>query len=208
MARYTGPVCRLCRRRGEKLFLKGERCFTPKCAVEKKSAPPGVHFARRRRLSERAIQLREKQKARATYGILERQFKKYFQEAQRKPGVTGQYLLQLLERRLDNVVYRLGMADSRRQARQIVRHGHFIVNGKRTDVPSFLVRPGDEISVREGSKGTEYFTRLKDKLGGVTPPQWLSLDTEHMAGKVMAAPDPADLQLTLDPRYIVEFYSR
>lgn len=208
MARYTGPVCRLCQRRGEKLFLKGERCFTPKCAVEKKPSPPGEHFARRRRLSERAIQLREKQKARVTYGILERQFKKYFQEARRKPGVTGQYLLQLLERRLDNVVFRLGMADSRRQARQIVRHGHFIVNNKRTNVPSFLVRPGDEISVREGSRGMEYFTRLKEKLGDVTPPQWLSLDKERMAGKVIAAPDPADLQLTLDPRYIVEFYSR
>lgn len=208
MARYTGPVCRLCRRSGAKLFLKGERCFTPRCAMEKRSTPPGEHIQRRRRLSERGIRLREKQKTRWSYGLMEKQFRKYFEEAQRRPGATGQHLLQLLERRLDNVVFRLGMADSRRQARQTILHGHFTINGKGTNVPSHLVRPGDEIAVKESSKAKEYFTQLKEKLGDATPPAWLSLDTARLAGKVMAMPDPADLELTIDTRYIVEHYSR
>src|ERR671933_669387 len=152
MARYTGPVCRICRRAGMKLFLKGERCFGPKCGVERRAFPPGDHGQRRRKQSEYGLQLREKQKARSIYGVLEAQFRKHFEEAERRPGVTGENLLRILEMRLDNVVYRLGFADSRPQARQLVRHGHFMLNGTKTDIPSALVKPGDVVTVRAGSR--------------------------------------------------------
>ncbi len=209
MGRYTGPVCRICRRAGEKLFLKGERCLTPKCGVERRPTPPGVHgAARRRRVSERGIQLREKKRARAIYGVLERQFSKYFDEATRKPGVTGQYLLQLLERRLDNVVFRLGFGDSRAQARQLIGHGHITINGRKVDVPSFKVSIGDKVGWRESSKNSEYFKTLLQDLNRRPMPRWLTLDAQAVTGSVTALPEPADMDLKIDERLIVEFYAR
>src|SRR5438067_12407197 len=174
MARYTGPVCRICRRHGLKLFLKGERCFGPKCAVERRPFPPGEHGQRRRKMSEYGTQLREKQKARAMYGVLERQFRKHFAEAERRPGMTGTNLLAILETRLDNVVYRLGFASSRKQARQLVLHGHFALNGRKTDIPSALVREGDMIAVRERSREDEYFAVVRDQLTEKSLPRWLN----------------------------------
>src|SRR5918912_2138235 len=173
MARYTGPVCRICRRAGRKLFLKGERCFGPKCAVERRAFPPGSGAtARRRKQSEYGLQLREKQKARYIYGVLERQFRKHFAEAERRPGVTGENLLRILETRLDNVVYRLGFADSRPQARQLVTHGHFDLNGRKTDIPSAMVREGDVIRVRQSSRENEYFLAAAGELTESTVPRW------------------------------------
>src|SRR5207248_1487607 len=183
MARYTGPVCRICRRHGLKLFLKGERCFGPKCAVERRPFPPGEHGQRRRKMSEYGTQLREKQKARAMYGVLERQFRKHFQQAARRPGVTGQNLLQILETRLDNVVYRLGFADSRKQARQLVRHGHFALNGRRTDIPSALVKVNDVISVMPKARQLEYFKIVQDGLARKSTPAWLELNVADMSGR-------------------------
>ncbi len=208
MAHYTGPVCRFCRRAGEKLFLKGERCFSPKCAIEKRRRAPGEQMPRRRRQSDRAVQLREKQKLRQTYGVLERQFSNYMADARRQKGVTGQLLLQTLESRLDNVVFRLGFADSRSQARQLVTHGHFNVNDRKTDIPSYLVKAGDAIGWRENSAKNEYFKILKE--GGLrrTPPSWLGLDSETMAGRVYSMPDPQEVDTRIDTRLIVEYYSR
>ncbi len=208
MAHYTGPVCRFCRRAGEKLFLKGERCFSPKCAIEKRRRAPGEQMPRRRRQSDRAVQLREKQKLRQTYGVLERQFSNYMADARRHKGVTGQLLLQMLESRLDNVVFRLGFADSRSQARQLVTHGHFNVNDRKTDIPSYLVKAGDAIGWRENSAKSEYFKILKE--GGLrrTPPSWLGLDSEAMAGRVYSMPDPQEVDTRIDTRLIVEYYSR
>ncbi len=208
MARYTGPVCRLCRRVGDKLMLKGERCFTSKCAMERRSGPPGQHGAKPRKISDRGIQLREKQKARYTYGMLERQFRRFFAEAERLPGVTGENLLVLLERRLDNVIYRLGFAVSRSQARQLVRHGHFLVNGRKTNIPSFLVKPGDVIEWREGSKNTEYYKQLVETIGDVTVPQWLHLDKQKLIGSVISLPTPEDIGAKFNVKAIVEYYSR
>jgi len=209
VARYTGPVCRICRRVGEKLFLKGERCLTPKCGFERRSAPPGEHGAsRRRRVSEHGLQLREKKRARAIYGVLERQFKKYFLEAARKKGATGQYLLELLERRLDNVVFRLGFADSRAAARQIVNHRHITVNGRRVDVPSFRVKEGDLIGWRAASKETGYYKALIEDLQRKPLPKWLSLDPQAVTGTVIALPEPSDMDLKIEERMIVEFYAR
>src|SRR5262245_28421148 len=185
MARYTGPVCRLCRRAGEKLFLKGERCLTPKCAVERRQTPPGTANPRRRKVSERGQQLREKQRARQIYGVLERQFRRYFAEAERRSGITGEYLLQLLERRLDNVVYRMGLADSRAQARQLVNHGHFQVNGRRTNIPSFLVRANDVISLHPSSANNEYFKVVKENIQRKAIPTWISLDLTTLTGRVL-----------------------
>ena len=178
MARYTGPVCKLCRREGEKLFLKGQRCFSPKCPFERdRGYPPGEHGRmaqfRRRRLSDYSRQLREKQKAKRIYGVLERQFRRYFREAERRSGLTGDNLLTLLESRLDNVVYRLGFADSRPQARQLVQHGHFVVNGRRTNIPSYIIRPQDAIAVREGSRKRTYFKERAKVLEGAGVPDWL-----------------------------------
>ena len=208
MARYTGPVCRLCRRAGEKLFLKGERCYTPKCAVERRHRPPGEHVPRRRRVSDRGIQLREKQKARQTYGVLERQFRRYFQEARRRPGVTGQYLLQLLERRLDNVVFRLGFAESRSQARQWVRHGHFQVNGRKVNIPSYSVRPSDVVSWKQAATKKEFYEAAVEGLPRRPVPGWLGLDPSAMNGQVLNLPEAGDINTTIDTRLIVEHYSR
>ena len=208
MARYTGPVCKLCRREGEKLFLKGERCLTDKCAIERRNYPPGQHGRTRVRQSEYRLQLREKQKARFTYGLMEEQFRRFFEEAERMPGVTGENLLQLLERRLDNVVYRLGFADSRRQARQLVTHGHFGLNGRRNNIPSTLVEPGDVISVVESSRDLEYFKQRREFLKTYTPPNWLSLDPENLTGRVLYLPSRAEIDTKVNEALIVEYYSR
>ena len=209
MARYTGPVCRLCRRSGDKLFLKGSRCFTPKCAVDKRPTPPGQQPSRRRqKLSDRGLQLREKQKARYTYGTLEKQFRKFFTQAERQAGITGENLLVLLERRLDNVVYRLGFADSRSQARQLVRHGHILLNGRKTDIPSCLIKEGDTISWREGSTKTEYYKQLPQSVESKTVMSWLSLDRQNLVGQALSLPTPDDIDTKFDGKAIVEFYSR
>lgn len=209
MARYTGPRCRLCRYLGEKLMLKGEKCSSPKCPLGRRNIPPGGHSsARRRRISDRGLQLREKQKVRFSYGVLERQFRRFFAEAIRASGVTRENLLILLERRLDNVVYRLSFADSRAQARQVVRHGHILVNGRRTDIPSCLVKSGDVIEWREASKRTEYYQRLVKEIKGNATPGWLRLDEEGMTGSVLALPGKDDIDPKFDGKAIVEYYSR
>ncbi|MGD0795485.1 MAG: 30S ribosomal protein S4 [Dehalococcoidales bacterium] len=209
MARYTGAVCRLCRRSGEKLFLKGSRCYTPKCEIDKRNKPPGQGTGRRRRrTSDRGLQLREKQKARFTYGTLERQFRKTFALAERQTGITDENLLVLLERRLDNVVYRLGFADSRKQARQLVRHGHIMVNGHKTNIPSYLVKEGDAVGWREGSRKTEYYKTLAENIEGKTVLSWLSLDRQNLSGQVLAMPTPEQIGATFDAKAITEYYSR
>lgn len=212
MARYTGPVCKLCRREGEKLFLKGQKCFTPKCPVERRNYPPGEHGReaqfRRRRVSDFQKQLREKQKMRRVYGVLERQFRRYYKDALHKRGLTGEALLQTLEQRLDNVVFRLGYADSRAQARQLVTHGHFNVNGRRTDVPSMLLRPGDEIEVREGSRERPYFTDLAVAAEGKTLPRWLERNLDRLSGKVLQLPEREDIDAAINEQLVVEYYSR
>ena len=210
MARYTGPVCRLCRRSGEKLFLKGSRCYTPKCEIDKRNKPPGQAAAgrRRRRTSDRGLQLREKQKARYSYGTLERQFRKTFVMAEKQAGITGENLLVLLERRLDNVVYRLGFADSRKQARQLVRHGHITLNGRKTNIPSYLVKEGDSVSWREGSRKTEYFKTLAESIEGKTVLNWLSLDRQTLVGQVLTMPTPEQVGAMFDAKAVTEYYSR
>lgn len=210
MARYTGPVCRLCRRFGDKLMLKGERCSTPKCPLEKRSTSSSRRpLARRRsRISERGLQLREKQKLRFSYGILERQFRRFFGEAKKSRGATGETLLILLERRLDNVIYRLGFADSRAQARQIVRHGHIMVNGRKTDIPSFLVKSGDVVKWREASTKTEYYKRVAEVIEEKFISDWLSLDKESMTGRVLNLPGKDDIEAGFNQKAIVEYYSR
>lgn len=209
MARYTGPVCRLCRRQGEKLFLKGERCVTPKCAIERRNTPPGAHAqGRRRKVSERGLQLREKQKARWIYGVLENQFRKHFATAERQPGITGENLLQQLERRLDNVVYRMGFADSRNQARQFVTHGHFSVNGVKTNVPSFITKPGQVVSVTQSARTLEYFKGLNKEMRRKSVPNWLSVDPEQLTGRVLTLPNRQDIDTRINDQAIVEFYSR
>jgi len=211
LARYSGPVCKLCRREGEKLFLKGERCYTPKCAIERRSYAPGMHGRRgqfRRKVNEYGMQLREKQKVRRMYGIMERQFRRYFRSALKAKGMTGATLLQTLERRLDNVVYRMGFATSRAQARQLISHGHFEVNGRKTDVPSLLVKPGDVIAVRENSQKTTYFQNLIEELGRVTAPEWISVDPEGLRGRILALPTREDIQVPVTEQLIVEYYSR
>ncbi len=207
MARYTGSVCHLCRRCSEKLFLKGARCYTPKCALERQRRPVGRRF-RRRRVSDYGLQLIEKQKARYTYGILERQFRRFFNAAEKQPGVTGDNLVALLERRLDNVVYRLGFADSRNQARQIVMHGHIRLSGRKTDIPSALVKEGDTIDWREASTKTEYFKQMAEDIQGRAIPGWLSLDRQQLAGQVISLPTPEDAGITFKGQSIVEYYSR
>jgi small subunit ribosomal protein S4 len=208
MARYTGPVCRLCRRAGEKLFLKGERCFTPKCGVEKRRKTPGNQPQRRRRVSEWGLQLREKQKARQWYGVLERQFRNYFASARRMPGVTGSNLLQLLERRLDNIVYRVGFADSRAQARQWVLHGHFTANGRKVNIPSYRVRPGDVIAWKGASKEKEFAESALRSVGQRILPDWIEVDRSTMQATILRNPEAADVDTRVDTRMIVEFYSR
>jgi small subunit ribosomal protein S4 len=208
MARYTGPVCKLCRREGVKLFLKGDKCIT-KCTLERRNTRPGQHgTTRARKESGYAKQLREKQRVRRTYGILERQFRREFDIAAARPGKTSENFLQLLEMRLDNLVYRLGFADSRTQARQLVNHGHFAVNGRKTDIPSFIAKPNDVITVRERSKGLEYFKARALLLAQKGVPAWLSLDTHALSGRVVSIPSRADLELPFDEQMVVEFYQR
>ena len=208
MARYTGPVCRICRRHGLKLFLKGERCFGPKCAIERRNYPPGDHGQRRRKLSEYANQLKEKQKSRYIYGVLERQFRKHYAAADRGQGATGFKLLRVLESRLDNVVYRLGFADSRRQARQLVRHGHFALNGRRTDIPSALVKASDTISVMPKARSLEYFKIVQEGLARKAVPTWLTLDVSNMSGQVITLPGRDEIEVAINEQLVVEFYSR
>lgn len=208
MARYVGAVCRMCRRSGEKLFLKGDRCLTPKCSIDKRPKPPGMQPRRRPRISDRGMQLREKQKARYSYGMLERQFRKTFAEAERQAGVTGDNLLILLERRLDNIVYRLGFSDSRNQARQLVRHGHIMLNDRRTDVPSALVKEGDTIGWRKESAKSEYYKQLTQTIEAKTVPDWLSLDKKNLVGQMVSLPTPEGIEAPFNGKTIVEHYSR
>jgi len=209
VARYRGPVCRLCRREGMKLFLKGERCYKEKCAIERRNMPPGQHgAARRRKVRAYGLQLREKQKLRRIYGLLEGQFRRTFAEAARRKGVTGETLLQLLELRLDNVVCSLGFATSRAQARQIVRHGHITVNGRRVNVPSFCVRTGMEIAVAEGSKSNKLISEALDFAQGRGIPSWLEVDAEAMRGKVLEQPTREEIRIPIQEQLIVELYSR
>ena len=208
MARYTDASCRLCRREGEKLFLKGEKCYTEKCGVQKRAYAPGQHGQQKKKMSEYGMQLREKQKARRFYGILESQFRKYFEMAARKKGVTGENLLQILETRLDNVVYRLGLATSRAEARQFVNHGHFLVNGKRLDIPSYLVNAGDEIGLSEKIKKSVRVKEIEEMAGGRVVPQWLSYNIDEYAGKVLQLPGREDVDLQVKEHLIVELYSK
>jgi small subunit ribosomal protein S4 len=212
MSKYRGPVCRLCRREGEKLFLKGERCFSPKCSFERRGYAPGQHGKgaqfRRRRDSDYNRQLRAKQKARRSYGILERQFRRYYQVSLSRRGLTGLNLLQILESRLDNVIFRLGYADSRAQARLLVTHGHFTVNGRRTDVPSMLVSQGDVVAVREGSRGRTFFRDLSAVAEDRTVPPWLNRELKSLSGSVIRLPERSEIDSNLQEQLIVEYYSR
>lgn len=208
MARYTGPVCRLCRREGVKLYLKGERCYSDKCAIDRRGYAPGQHGQGRRKQSEYGIQLREKQKARRTYGVLEKQFRHYYEEANRQHGVTGEVLLQLLERRLDNVVYRLGYAASRAEARQLVRHGHFTVNGRRVDIPSYQLKEGDVVAVREKSLESPRLKELVETADTRSVPAWLDRDSATASGKVLRIPTRDEIDTPVQEQMIVELYSR
>ena len=206
MARETGPQCKQCRREGMKLFLKGERCLTDKCAVERRPYPPGEHGRGRIRQSEYRQQLREKQRARRYYQLLEKQFRNYYDKASRQPGVTGENLLRLLERRFDNVLVRLGFAASRRQARQLIGHGHFTINGRRVNIPSFQVRPGDVISVREGSKGAGVIRDATELTA--TVPAWLQADHDSLTAKVLRLPEREEIAAPVQEQLIVELYSK
>ena len=209
MARYIGPVCRLCRREGMKLFLKGERCYTEKCAIEKRNVPPGQHGrSRRAKVAGYGIQLREKQKVKRTYGVLENQFRRYFEAADRQKGITGQLLLQSLERRLDNVVYRVGFATSRAQARQLVRHGHFAVNGKKVDIPSYAVRQGDTIAVRQGSVENASIKHAMEEVKGRGIPEWLTLEVSGQSARISSLPTREQINLPVQEQLIVELYSK
>ncbi len=208
MARYTGASCKLCRREGQKLFLKAERCYTNKCSVDKRPYAPGMHAQQRKKVSEYGIQLREKQKAKRFYGVLESQFRRYYEIAMRKKGVTGENLLQLLESRMDNVVHRMGFGSSRDEARQLVTHGHFNVNGRRVNIPSYLVKPGDEIEVAQGSRKSPRFKEILDITGGKVVPKWLEVDQENLKGKVIALPEREDIDLPIEEHLIVELYSK
>ncbi len=208
MARYKDSVCRLCRKEGEKLYLKADRCYTDKCAIAKRAYAPGQHGQGRKKTSEYGLQLREKQKTRRYYGILERQFRKYFVEAERQKGITGENLLRMLECRLDNVVYRLGFAGSRPESRQLVRHGHITVNGKKVNIPSFLVKIGDEIAVKEKSKASVKFKEIAEASAHKTPPAWLETDKENLKGRVLALPAREDIDIPVEEHLIVELYSR
>lgn len=208
MARYTGPSCKLCRREGLKLFLKGERCFSDKCSFDRRPYAPGQHGQRRAKTSEYARHLREKQKVRRIYGVLEKQFALYFEKADRTKGITGQNLLRLLERRIDNVVYRMGFANTRRGSRQLVRHNHVLVNGKRVNIPSYLVNKGDEITLRERSKKIQAIQESLEIKGRHGWDAWIEVDTKSLKGVFKEIPDVQDLQLPIEDQLIVEFYSR
>jgi small subunit ribosomal protein S4 len=208
MARYTESVCRLCRREGGKLFLKGTRCYTKKCAFERRPTPPGQHGVRRRKMGDYGIQLREKQKVRRVYGVLERQFQNYFVEAEHIDGITGENLLRRLETRMDNVVYRLGFASSRAQARQLVTHGHFAVNGVPTNIPSYKLHPGDRVEVRESRRSKEAFKVIRETLRSHQAPEWLSLDATNLSGTIASLPRRDQMPLDLSEQLVVEYYSR
>ncbi len=208
MGRFIGPVCRLCRRSGDKLMLKGDRCFGPKCGIDRRPKVPGPHQATRRRMSDRGVQLRERQKAKYAYGMFERQFKRFFAMAEKQVGITGDNLVVLLERRLDNVVYKLGFADSRSQARQLVLHGHIWVNDHKLSIPSALVSEGDVIKWREGSKKSEYYKILVEGIKAKTVPSWLELDRENLVAKVIGLPSSDVVEAKFEPTNIVEWYSR
>jgi small subunit ribosomal protein S4 len=208
MARYTDSVCRICRREGAKLFLKGSRCYTKKCAFERRPSPPGQHGVRRRKVGEYGLQLREKQKVRKTYGVLERQFRNYFIAAENRPGVTGENLLRSLELRFDNVVYRAGLAPSRAAARQLVNHGHFAVNGRPTDISSFQLKPGDKVEVRESRRTREPFKVAKETLRNHQAPEWLAVDPATLSASIATSPSRDQMPLDLNEQLVVEYYSR
>jgi small subunit ribosomal protein S4 len=209
MARYIGPVCRLCRREGMKLFLKGERCYSEKCAIEKRNVPPGQHGrSRKAKMVGYGVQLREKQKVKRTYGVLENQFRRYFEAADRQKGITGELLLQMLERRMDNVVYRLGFATSRAQARQLVRHGHFTINGRRVDIPSYALRQGDTLAVRGASAQNATIGHAMEEVKGRGIPEWLSFDPGSLSGRVASLPSREQINLPVQEQLIVELYSK
>jgi small subunit ribosomal protein S4 len=208
MARYTESVCRICRREGQKLFLKGDRCYSDKCAVDRRAYAPGQHGQGRRKLSEYGTQLREKQKVRRAYGILEGQFAHYFEMANKKEGVTGENLLTILESRLDNVVYRLGLAVSRPEARQLVSHAHFTVNGKKVNIPSYLVKPGDVIAVKEGSRKSAKFDAILASTESKNVPKWLDMNRDTLEGKVIAYAEREDIDMDIAEHMIVEYYSK
>lgn len=208
MARYTGALCRICRREGEKLFLKGDRCYTEKCGIERRKYPPGQHGQSRGKLSDYGVQLREKQKVRRMYGLVERQFRRYFHEAERRKGVTGAVLLQLLESRLDNVVHKMGFASNRREARQLIRHGHFLVDGKRINIPSYIVRAGDVVEVRETSRGINAIQENLMKAEHRGLPAWVEMDFSNFRGKVLHIPSREEIQLPVQEQLIVELYSK
>ncbi|HQA49525.1 MAG: 30S ribosomal protein S4 [Syntrophomonadaceae bacterium] len=209
MGRYTDSVCRQCRREGEKLFLKGDRCYSEKCAVERRPFAPGAHGqGRRQKPSEYGLQLREKQKTKRIYGLLEKQFRNYFKKADRQPGVTGENLLILLERRMDNIVFRMGFASSRKEARQLVNHGHFTLNGHKANIPSMLLKPGDVVQVRDTSKDSPKFQEIKDQAAYKTPPEWLTVDVDNLTGSVLAYPTREQIDTAVNEQLIVELYSR
>lgn len=208
MARYTGPQCKLCRREGQKLYLKGDRCYTGKCGIDRRSYAPGQHGQGRKKVSEYGMQLREKQKARRFYGVLEKQFHNTYVKAARQPGVTGENLLRLLERRLDNVIYRLGLAASRNEARQLVLHGHYRVNGRKVTIPSFQVRVGDEITVRDRSKESPRVKELLERAAENSPPDWLEYDADQQKGRVVALPSREQIDTPVKETLIVELYSK
>ncbi|MEW6572422.1 MAG: 30S ribosomal protein S4 [Bacillota bacterium] len=208
MARYTEARCRLCRREGVKLYLKGDRCYSNRCAIERRNTPPGQHGRTRRKVTEYAVQLREKQKVRRIYGVLETQFRNYFEKAERQRGITGENLLRLLERRIDNIVYRLGLAASRTEARQLIRHGHFQVNGRKVSIPSFLVRVGDKITVADKSKESPRVKELIERAAQNTPPAWLGYDADAVTGEVLSYPTRDQIDTPVKEQLIVELYSR
>jgi small subunit ribosomal protein S4 len=208
MARYTDPVCRICRREGAKLFLKGTRCYSKKCSFERRQAPPGQHGVRRRKVGDYGMQLREKQKIRRTYSVLERQFHGYFEVASSTPGVTGENLLRMLELRFDNVVYRMGFAASRAEARQMVGHAHFALNGRVSGIPSQQLKPGDRVEVRETHRTREPFKEAPDIIRSRQIPEWLSVDPAKLSGAVLTAPRRDQMPLDLNEQLVVEYYSR
>ena len=208
MARYTGPACKLCRREGKKLYLKGERCTSGKCAIDRRNTAPGQHGAAKKKMGEYGIQTREKQATKRYYGVLEKQFKNYYEEADRKEGMTGENLLILLERRLDNAVFRMGLAESHKEARQLVLHAHFTLNGKKVNVPSILVKPGDVISVKEASRSSAKFKALAESLESKVAPKWLDVDKTNLQAKVVAFPARDDIDFDFNEQLIVELYSK
>lgn len=207
MARYTGAVCRICRGLGQKLYLKGEKCYT-KCTIDKRPFPPGQRPARRRKISDRGMQLREKQKVRAHFGLMERQFLRFYQEAVRRPGITGDNLLKLLELRLDSIVYHLGFGDSRAQGRQVVRHGLIAVNGRKASIPSHILKVGDTIGWTDKGKKSTYYKELSEQIGSKNIPDWLSVDAASMTGRILAEPNLEDLHALFNTAMVVEYYSR